>query len=68
MLIALTVCFMVGQRDCVHERISLTDVKSPIQCVTTAQTVIAQWMAEHYPDRRVSQWKCTTPDRLDRNA
>jgi hypothetical protein len=68
MLIALTVCLMVGHQDCVHERISLTDVKSPIQCVTTAQTVIAQWMTEHYPDRRVSHWKCTTPDRLDRDA
>jgi hypothetical protein len=68
MLIALTLCLIAEHQDCVRERISLTEVKSPIQCVTTAQTVIAHWMAEHDPDRRVSEWKCTTPDHLDRDA
>ncbi len=68
MLIALTICTMLGHQNCVDERIPLSEVRSPITCVLTAQAVIAQWMTEHYPDRRVSQWKCTTPDRLARTA
>jgi hypothetical protein len=41
MLIALTLSLIAEHHDCVRERISLTEVKSPIQCVTDAQTVIA---------------------------
>ncbi len=67
MLTGLTVCSIAGYSDCVHERISLTEVKSTSQCVTTPQTVTAQWMTAHDPDRH-AEWKCTTPGRLDRDA
>ncbi len=63
MLIALTICTTLAQPSCVDEKIPLTQVFSSVQCLRDGPAVVAQWMSEHHPDERVTQWKCVAKDR-----
>lgn len=62
MLIALTICTMLSQPTCTDETIPLGQVQSPIQCMRDGPAIVAQWMTEHFPDQRVSQWKCVASE------
>ena len=60
LLLILTVCSLSPSDQCRETRLQFTDVGF-VQCMTTAQPIVAQWADEH-PNLRVARWRCALPE------
>lgn len=67
MILVLIVCSIYGG-SCRDAWIDDPDrAMTPMSCITSAQTKMAQWKAEH-PGLRIEKFRCVDPNRMERGA
>lgn len=65
--LVLVYCLTADSHTCVERRPVLDDISGPMACMTAAQPLAAQYLAEH-PKYRLSTWRCELHNRKERAA